>query len=489
MGEPIELGPGRLLIDGEWREARSGGRFPTVNPADETVLTEVAEAGEEDVELAVAAARRALESGPWGRMAAAERGAILWRMGQLVLDRIPTLSLVETLDTGKTLFDSGKIELPMAAALFQYYGGAATKIEGRTVQQRPDAFTYTIREPVGVVAAIVPWNFPFLLAAWKVAPALAAGCTVILKPSSTTPLSALEMGRIGLEAGLPAGVLQVLTGAGSRLGLALVRHPGIDKVAFTGSSEVGRSLMREAAGTLKRLTLELGGKSPNIVFADADIDSAVRGAFTGVFYNKGEVCAAGSRLLVERPVYEEVVSKLAERAEATVLGDPREKATRMGPLVSALQMETVLGYVEKGRAEGARLVAGGRRATDVAGGRGYFVRPTVFAEVRPEMTIAREEIFGPVLAAIPFEDAEDAIVKANATIYGLAAGIWTRDVSRAHRVARAIRAGTVWINTYNLYDPALPFGGFKQSGFGRELGLEALDAYLETKSVWVNLRD
>jgi len=441
------------------------------------------------VDRAVAEARRALESGPWSRMPASERGRILWRMGQLVLDRLDRLALLETLDTGKTLFDSGKIELPMAASLFEYYAGAATKIEGRTVQQRSDAFTYTIREPVGVVAAIVPWNFPFLLAAWKVAPALAAGCTVILKPSSTTPLSALEMGRIGLEAGLPPGVLQVLTGSGSKLGRALVRHPGVDKIAFTGSSEVGRSLMREAAGTLKRLSLELGGKSPNIVFADADLEAAVRGAFTGIFYNKGEVCAAGSRLLVERAVYDEVVSKLAERAETTPLGDPTDKATRMGPLVSASQMETVLGYIEKGRSEGARLVAGGRRASEVNSGRGYFVRPTVFAQVEPHMAIAQEEIFGPVLAAIPFENAEDAVAKANATIYGLAAGIWTRDVSRAHRIARAIRAGTIWINTYNLYDPALPFGGFKQSGFGRELGLEALDSYLETKSVWVHLKD
>jgi acyl-CoA reductase-like NAD-dependent aldehyde dehydrogenase len=489
MTHPIVVEPGRLLIGGEWTEASSGRRFPTINPATEAVLTEVAEADEADVDRAVAEARRALESGPWSRMPASERGRILWRMGQLVLDRLDRLALLETLDTGKTLFDSGKIELPMAASLFEYYAGAATKIEGRTVQQRSDAFTYTIREPVGVVAAIVPWNFPFLLAAWKVAPALAAGCTVILKPSSTTPLSALEMGRIGLEAGLPPGVLQVLTGSGSKLGRALVRHPGVDKIAFTGSSEVGRSLMREAAGTLKRLSLELGGKSPNIVFADADLEAAVRGAFTGIFYNKGEVCAAGSRLLVERAVYDEVVSKLAERAEATPLGDPTDKATRMGPLVSASQMETVLGYIEKGRSEGARLVAGGRRASEVNSGRGYFVRPTVFAQVEPHMAIAQEEIFGPVLAAIPFENAEDAVAKANATIYGLAAGIWTRDVSRAHRIARAIRAGTIWINTYNLYDPALPFGGFKQSGFGRELGLEALDSYLETKSVWVHLKD
>jgi aldehyde dehydrogenase (NAD+)/phenylacetaldehyde dehydrogenase len=295
------------------------------------------------------------------------------------------------------------------------------------------------------------------------------------------------MGQAGLDAGLPPGVLQVLPGSGSVAGMALVRHPEVDKVAFTGSTEVGRTILREAAGTLKRTTMELGGKSPNIVFADADLDAAVKGAFTGIFYNKGEVCAAGSRLLVERSVRDEVVARLAERTEQVVLGDPREKTTRMGPVISEEQMRSVLAYVERGKSEGARLVAGGRRASEVNGGKGYFVRPTVFDDVSPEMTIAREEIFGPVLATIPFDDVDDAVRKANATIYGLAAGVWTRDVSKAHRIARAVRAGTVWVNAYNLYDPALPFGGFKQSGFGRELGLEALDGYLETKSVWVNL--
>ena len=479
--------PGRLLIDGEWTDARSGRTFPTVNPADESVITSVAEAGSADVDRAVAAARSALDSGPWGRMTAADRGRIVWRMGELILERTAALAMIETLDTGKTLFDSGKIELPMAAQIFQFYGGAATKIAGRTLPSRSDAFTFTVKEPVGVVAAIVPWNFPFLLASWKVAPALAVGCAVILKPASQTPLSAIEMGRIGLDAGLPPGVLQVLPGPGAEAGMALVRHAGVDKVAFTGSTEVGRNVLREAAGTLKRVTLELGGKSPNIIFADADVEGALRGAYSGIFYNKGEVCAAGSRLFVEKAIHETFSQKLAERAEATVLGDPREKGTRMGPVVSAAQMKTVLGYVESGKAEGARLVAGGRRADEVNGGKGFFVRPTVFDGVRPEMRIAREEIFGPVVAVLPFEGVEDAVAQANATAYGLAAGVWTRDVAKAHRVARAIKAGTVWINTYNLYDPALPFGGFKQSGFGRELGLEALDAYLETKSVWIDL--
>jgi acyl-CoA reductase-like NAD-dependent aldehyde dehydrogenase len=479
--------PGRLLIDGQWQDAHSGATFETSNPADESVITTVARAGDDDVAAAVAAARRAQESGPWAKMSAAERGKILWRMGELILERLPQLSLIETLDTGKTLFDSGKIELPMAAQIFQFYAGAATKIAGRTLPARADAFTFTLKEPVGVVAAIVPWNFPFLLASWKVAPALAAGCTVILKPASQTPLSALELGRIGLDAGLPPGVLQVLTGSGSEAGMALVGHPGVDKVAFTGSTEVGRTIVRAAAGTLKRVSLELGGKSPNIVFADADLEAAGRGAFNGIFYNKGEVCAAGSRLFVEKPIHEAFVAQLAERAEAVVLGDPRDKGTRMGPVVSAAQMETVLGYIAAGTGEGARLAAGGRRASEVNGGKGYFVRPTVFDGVTREMKIAREEIFGPVLAVLPFDDAADAVVQANATVYGLAAGVWTRDVAKAHKVARAIKAGTVWINTYNLYDPSLPFGGFKQSGFGRELGVEAMDGYLETKSVWVDL--
>jgi acyl-CoA reductase-like NAD-dependent aldehyde dehydrogenase len=486
-GIMAEVSPGRLLVAGEWTEAASGKRFETVNPADESILTTVAAAGPEDVERAVAAARKAQDAGPWSRMPAAERGRILWKMAERIRERSAEIALLETLDTGKTLFDSGKIEIPMAASIFEFYAGAAGKVGGRTLGNRSDAFLFTVKEPVGVVAAITPWNFPFLLASWKVAAALAAGCSVILKPASQTPLTALEMGRVGLECGLPPGVLQVLPGGGSTVGMALVRHPGVDKVAFTGSTAVGREILRESAGTVKRVTLELGGKSPNVVFADADLEAAARGAFTGIFYNKGEVCAAGSRLLVERPVHDAFVSTLAERAEATTLGDPREKGTRMGPVVSAEQMRTVLGYVETGTREGARLVAGGRRADEVNGGRGYFVRPTVFDAVTPEMTIAREEIFGPVLAVLPFDGPDEAAVLANATTYGLAAGVWTRDVGKAHRFARAVRAGTVWINAYNLYDPALPFGGFGQSGFGRELGLDALDAYLETKSVWIQL--
>jgi len=486
MSSTPAIEPGRLLIDGAWVAARSGKSFATVNPADESVITTVEEAGAEDVDAAVAAARRAM-AGPWSQMSAADRGKVLWKMGALILERLPQLSMLETLDTGKTLFDSGKIELPMAAQIFQFYAGAATKIAGRTLPSRADAFTFTLKEPVGVVAAIVPWNFPFLLASWKVAPALAAGCAVILKPASQTPLTALEMGRIGLDAGLPPGVLQILPGSGSQAGMALVRHPGVDKVAFTGSTEVGRTIVREAAGTLKRVSMELGGKSPNIVFADADQEAALRGAFNGIFYNKGEVCAAGSRLFVERSIHAAFVEELARRAEAIVLGDPREKTTRMGPVVSAAQMDSVLGHIATGSKEGARVAAGGRRASEVNGGKGFYVRPTVFDGVTPDMTIAREEIFGPVLAVLPFDSVDDAIAQANGTIYGLAAGVWTRDVAKAHRLARAIKAGTVWVNTYNLYDPSLPFGGFKQSGFGRELGQEAIEGFLETKSVWIDL--
>ncbi len=310
---------------------------------------------------------------------------------------------------------------------------------------------------------------------------------MILKPASQTPLTAIELGRIGLDAGLPPGVLQVLPGAGSGAGMALVRHPGVDKVAFTGSTEVGKTILREAASTLKRVSVELGGKSPNIVFADADQEAALRGAFNGIFYNKGEVCAAGSRLFVEKSIHDSFVAQLAERTDAIVLGDPREKGTRMGPVVSAGQLDTVLSYIASGTKDGARVAAGGRRASEVNGGKGYFLRPTVFDGVTPDMKIAREEIFGPVLAVLPFDDVNDVVAKANATVYGLAAGVWTRDVAKAHRVARAIRAGTVWVNTYNLYDPSLPFGGFKASGFGRDLGMEAIDGYLETKSVWIDL--
>jgi aldehyde dehydrogenase (NAD+) len=475
-----------VFIGGQWRPPASGETYATINPATEEVSAQVAKGDERDVDLAVQAARRAFDQGPWPRMAAAERARMLWKLADLIGGNLDEMARLESVNTGKTLFDSGKVELPFAAEVFRYYAGWTTKIHGETLNLRDGAFTFTLRQPLGVVGAIVPWNFPFLLASWKIAPALAAGNTVVLKPASLTPLTALRFAELTQEAGLPEGVFNVVPGPGGKAGMALVRHPGVDKVAFTGSTEVGKGIMREAAGSLKRVSLELGGKSPNIVLADADLEAALRGALTGIFYNKGEVCAAGSRLLVEQRVHDEFVGKLVERVKGLKVGDPMDKATRMGPVVSAQQLETVLGYVEAGRREGATLAAGGERLR-VSDGRGYFVQPTVFTGVSNGMRIAREEIFGPVLSVIPFKDVDDAVAQGNETFYGLAAAVWTRDVGKALRIARALRAGTVWVNAYNLYDAALPFGGFKESGFGRELGQAGLDLYTEVKSVWVDL--
>jgi aldehyde dehydrogenase (NAD+) len=475
-----------VFIGGEWRPPVSGETYATINPATEEVSAQVARADERDVDLAVRAARRAFDEGPWPRLAAAERARVLWKLAELITANLDGMAQLESVNTGKTLFDAGKVELPFAAEVFRYYAGWTTKIHGETLNLRDGAFTFTLRQPVGVVGAIVPWNFPFLLASWKIAPALAAGNTVVLKPASLTPLTALRFAELTREAGLPEGVFSVVPGPGGKVGMALVRHPGVDKIAFTGSTEVGKGIMREAAGSLKRVSLELGGKSPNVVFADADLDAAIRGAMTGIFYNKGEVCAAGSRLLLERRVHDEFVGKLVERVKGLTVGNPLDKATRMGPVVSAQQLESVLSYIEAGRREGATVVAGGERAR-VAGDKGYFVQPTIFTGVTNRMRIAREEIFGPVLSVIPFDDADDAVARGNETFYGLAAAVWTRDVAKALRVARALRAGTVWVNAYNLYDAALPFGGFKESGFGRELGQAGLDLYTEVKSVWVDL--
>jgi aldehyde dehydrogenase (NAD+)/phenylacetaldehyde dehydrogenase len=374
----------------------------------------------------------------------------------------------------------------MAADCLQYYAGWADKVHGDTIPVKGNALVYTQREPLGVVAAIVPWNFPLLIAMWKVAPALATGNTVILKPASQTPLTALALGQLAIDVGFPPGVLNVMTGSGSTLGQAIVSHPGIDKIAFTGDTSTGRGIMRSAADTLKHITLELGGKSPNIVFADADLDAAVRGASVGIFYGKGEVCAAGSRLLVDKSIKDQFISKLAERTKKMVAGDPLDPKTRLGAISSKGQLERVLNYVNIAKAEGASLVAGGSR-TDIGTGKGYFMQPTVFADVTPSMTIAREEIFGPVLAAIDFVDVDEAIARANDSVYGLAAGIWTRDIKKAHYVASRLQAGTVWVNTYNVYDTAVPFGGYKQSGFGRDMSRYALDYYTQVKSVWVDL--
>ncbi len=473
-----------LFINNEWRPAASGKRFPVVNPATEEVIAQVAQGDAADADQAVAAAKACFEGDAWRKLSARSRGRLLMKAADLLEARLDEFARLETAHNGKTLFES-KIEVAMAANTLRYYGGWADKITGDTLPVDGSFLTYTLREPVGVVGAIVPWNFPLNIASWKFAPALAAGCTIVLKPASETPLTALAFGDIALEAGLPPGAFNVVSGGGSTAGAALVRHPGVDKISFTGSTEVGRQIMQLAAGTNKRVTLELGGKSPNIIFADADLKAAVRGAQTGIFYGKGEVCAAGSRLLVERSVHDQVVEQLAENARKLTIGDPLDKNTRMGAVVSQKQQATVLGYIKKGVDEGAALVAGGKAAQ--ANGKGWFVEATVFDRVTPEMTIAREEIFGPVLAVLSFDDFDDAVKLGNQSMYGLAAGIWTKDIQKAHRAAKAIRAGTVWINTYNFYDPAAPFGGFKSSGFGRDLGADALDGFLETKTVWVAL--
>ena len=475
----------QLFINNQWQSAASGNTMEVVNPATEATIATVASAGADDVNAAVAAARAALD-GPWSRLSARERGRLVHRIATRVMERADDIARLETLHNGKPISESRQIEVPAAAECFEYFAGWADKVVGETIPVKGNHLTYTLREPVGVVAAIVPWNFPLLLAAWKVAPALACGNTVILKPASQTPLTALALGEIAIEVGLPPGVLNVVTGPGSKVGQAIVEHPGIDKVAFTGDTSTGKSIMRSAADTLKKITLELGGKSPNIVLADADLEAAIRGATIGIFYGKGEVCAAGSRLLVDRAIKSEFIDKLAARARKMVPGDPLDPKTRFGAISSKKQLETVLKYIEAGRKEGASLVAGGERA-DIGTGKGYFVQPTVFADVQPEMTIAREEIFGPVLAAIDFADLDEAIAKANDSPYGLAAGVWTRDIKKAHYVARKLQAGTVWINTYNVYDTAAPFGGYKQSGFGREMSVHALEHYTQIKSVWVDL--
>ena len=471
----------RLLIDGEFRPALSGRTFETLNPATGEVLAHVAEAGAEDVDLAVAAARRAFEE-VWGPMRAADRGAALLRFAEVIRRHADELVELESLDSGKPVSAIRRQDLPAVIDTLTYYAGMADKIAGKVVPARPDALTYTVREPLGVVGAIIPWNFPLMIGMWKIAPALACGCAVVLKPAEITPLTALRLGGLALEAGLPPGVLNVVPGFGKVAGQAIVDHPDIDKVTFTGSPVVGRQILRGAAGNLKRVTLELGGKSANIIFPDADIDAAVRAAGSGIFFNTGQVCSAGSRILVHESIHDEVVEKLAARARGMRLGNPQEAGTSMGPVVSEVQMNRILNYIDIGRQEGAQIVTGGARHGD----KGYFIEPTVFAGVRHEMRISQEEIFGPVATVIPFRDDDDALRLANGTVYSLAAGVWTADMTRAHRFTRKLKAGTVWVNTYGPTDIRLPWGGVRDSGFGREHGEEAIDNFTEPKVVWIN---
>jgi aldehyde dehydrogenase (NAD+) len=470
-----------LLIDGKRVAPASGRVFTTLNPATEQPIADIAEADAADIDRAVQSARAAFE-GPWSAMRAADRGRLLMRFVDGIRAAQDELIELESIDSGKPVSAIKRQDMPAVLDTLTYYAGMADKINGQVIPARGDALTYTVKEPLGVVGAIVPWNFPLMIGMWKIAPALACGCTLVMKPAEITSLSALRLGEIALEAGLPPGVLNVVPGLGKVAGQALVDHPDVDKITFTGSPAVGRQILRGAAGNLKRVTLELGGKSANIIFPDADIDAAVRAAGSGIFFNTGQVCSAGSRILAHEAVYDEVVQRLAARANSIRLGDPQEPGTSMGPLVSETQMNRVLGYIDIGINEGASLVTGGKRTGD----RGYFVNPTVFANVGHEMRISQEEIFGPVASVIKFSSDEEALRIANGTAYSLAAGVWSGDITRVHRFARKLKAGTVWVNTFGPTDIRLPWGGTRDSGFGREHGDVAIENFTEPKVVWIN---
>ena len=480
----IEAGP-KMTIGGKQLDAASGRVFEAIDPSTGQAVAEVPRGESPDVDAAVNAAREAFEDRRWSGLRPGKRAEILFKLGELIKRHVPELSQLEALDSGKPIaLASG--EIWAAGEAFRYFSGWPTKVFGETNPTDDKMFVYSLREPVGVCAGIIPWNFPLIMAAWKVAPALAFGNTVVLKPAEQTPLTALRLGQLALEAGVPEGVVNVVSGFGEEAGAALAVHNNVDKIAFTGSTEVGKKILAASTGNLKRVTLELGGKSPNIVFSDADMRRAAKGSMMGVFSNSGQICTAGSRILVEKNIHDEFVDSLVSATESMKLGPGLDEETGLGPVVSAEQLERVTRYIDIGKSEGAELVTGGERATEL--GDGYFVRPTVFTGVRNDMQIAQEEIFGPVAAVIEVDDVEHAIAVANDTIYGLAAAIWTTDLAKAHRVARGIRAGTVWVNTAGLYDPAVSFGGFKQSGYGRELGLHSMEAYTEQKSVWISLR-
>lgn len=470
-----------LLINGEHVEAKSGDHFETLNPATGEVIAHVAKAGPEDVDAAVQSARKAFDNS-WGRMRAADRGAILHKLADLIQLNAEELAHLESIDSGKPITAVQRQDLPATIDTLRFYAGMADKINGEVIPARADALTYTLREPLGVVGAIIPWNFPMMIGMWKIAPTLACGCTLVLKPAQDTPLTAIRIGELALEAGIPAGVFNVVPGSGSVTGQAIIDHPDIDKVTFTGSPAVGRKILHAAAGNMKRVSLELGGKSANVIFPDADLNTAAKAAGSGIFFNTGQVCSAGSRILAHEDIYDEIVERLSERAQAMHIGNPLDASTRMGPIVSEVQMDRVLNYIDIGRQEGASVVTGGSRIGDT----GYFVEPTVFANVEHEMRISQEEIFGPVASVIRFKDEDDAVRIANGTPYSLAAGVWSNDIGRAHRMTRRLKAGTVWVNTYGPTDIRLPWGGARDSGMGREHGMAAIDNYTESKVVWIN---
>lgn len=479
---PPRIRQTRMLIDGQWVESNSGVTFTTLNPATEEVIAQVPLGNRDDVDRAVKAARRAFESGPWPKLDARERGRLLYRLADLIEENAEELAALETLDNGKPIRDSRAADLPLVIDTFRYFAGWADKIHGETVPIRGNYFCYTRREPVGVCGQIIPWNFPLLMLAWKWGPALAAGCTVVLKPAEQTPLSALRVGELALEAGFPPGVINIVTGDGTT-GDALVKHPDVDKIAFTGEYKTAQIIMANAAQTLKRLTFELGGKSPNVVFADADIDAAVEGSYAGIYFNQGQCCCAGSRLFVEEKIHDEFVDRMLAKARDRRVGNPFDPETEQGPQVDRAQYDKILSYIDKGKKEGARCLTGG----ESIGEKGFFIQPTIFTNVKDSMAISTDEIFGPVLSVLKFKDFDEIVRRSNNTFYGLAAAVWTKDVGKAHTLAHQVRAGTVWINCYDVFDAAASFGGFKMSGQGREQGAKALDSYTELKTVTVSL--